>query len=249
MRDEREEDFHADQEEFRADEEYDDYAPRSIFSTGWFRAVLVLAALTVVVVVALPHLLSWLAPVPPPVTESGRVAQRVEPPPVPASSPASPPTRSEVAASSRPAPLKPTGPTMPALTANVPHGVAVSPKTSSASELARTTARSREKGAAISSMSSSTRAETQGTYWVQVGSFKDATNAERLAKRLKEQGFSIQVATVTRREGIAATDGIAAGTFHVVRAGAFPDRQRALAARDQLGARGYSGFLTQGAAK
>ncbi len=248
LRDEQEEDFHADQDEFRADEEYDDYAPRSIFSTGWFRAVLVLAALTVAVVVALPHLLNWLAPVPPPVTESARVTQRVKPASVPASSPASPPTRSEVAASSRSAPLKPTGPTMPALTANASHGAAVSPKASPASELARTAAR-REKGAAIPGGSSSTRAETQGTYWVQLGAFKDATNAERLAKRLKAQGFSVQVATVMRREGTAATDGIAAGTFHVVRAGAFPDRQRALAARDQLGARGYSGFLAQGAAK
>lgn len=110
-------------------------------------------------------------------------------------------------------------------------------------------ARSRERGAPISGRSSGTRAETLGTYWVQLGSFKDATNAERLAKKLKEQGFSVQVASVTRSEGIAATDGVAAGTYHLVRAGAFPDRQRAAAARDDLGARGYSGFLTQGAAK
>jgi cell division septation protein DedD len=241
-------DLHDEQEDFHADDEYDDYAPRSIFATGWFRAVLVLAVLAVVVVVALPHLLNWFAPVTPPATEPARVTQGAPSASAPASAPASQPAQSAVPAPSDRAPQKADVPTMPALSASAPHGASISPKPSQAP--ARTqTARSRERGAAISGKSSGTPPEAQGTYWVQLGSFKDATNAERLARKVKEQGFSVQVASVTRSEGIAAADGIAAGTYHLVRAGAFPDRQRAAAARDSLGARGYSGFLTQGPAK
>jgi cell division septation protein DedD len=86
----------------------------------------------------------------------------------------------------------------------------------------------------------STRAENLSGYWIQLGLFKDRTNADGLAKRLREQGVSIQVAHVTRSD---------AATYHAVRAGAFPDRARAIAARDELHRKGFDGFIIESAAK
>ena len=83
-------------------------------------------------------------------------------------------------------------------------------------------------------------------YWVQVGVFTDPKNAAGLARKLRADGFAVEVATVTRD---ATPSGPAAGTYQVVRAGAFPNEQRAVAARDRLRDKGYDGFLTQGAAK
>ena len=80
---------------------------------------------------------------------------------------------------------------------------------------------------------------------MQIGLFKDLGNAERLAKALREQGFPVRVASVTR----TPRDATAGGTFHVVRAGSFSDQARAAAARDDLKSRGYVGFLTEGAAR
>lgn len=74
-------------DEFLEDEEQDELARRSIFSAGWFRALLVLTVLAIVVVVSLPYLLNWLEPTPPPPpaktqAKSGAPAQTPAPPPV-----------------------------------------------------------------------------------------------------------------------------------------------------------------------
>src|SRR5204862_1834853 len=50
------------QEPFYPDDEPDEYAERSIFATGWFRAILVLAALAIAVVAMLPYMLDWIEP-------------------------------------------------------------------------------------------------------------------------------------------------------------------------------------------
>jgi len=93
-----------DQEEFLEDDEQDEIARRSIFSAGWFRALLVLTVLAIVVVVSLPYLLNWLepTPIPPPKPQ----AKSSAPAPGPAAAP--PPTTSMVpapAGSAPPAPL------------------------------------------------------------------------------------------------------------------------------------------------
>ena len=77
-----------------------------------------------------------------------------------------------------------------------------------------------------------------GSYWVQVGAFKESRNAEGLAQTLRSEGFPAQVATVTRAEPL-----------HVVRIGGYPDRAKASAARQELQGKGHSGFVTQGPAK
>src|SRR2546428_11946136 len=55
---------HPEQDEYLDEDERDDIAQRSIFSAGWFRALLVLTVLAIVVVVSLPYLLNWLEPTP-----------------------------------------------------------------------------------------------------------------------------------------------------------------------------------------
>jgi cell division septation protein DedD len=98
-----------DRDEFLEEDEQDELARRSIFSAGWFRALLVLTVLAIVVVVSLPYLLNWLEPTPPPPpaktqAKSGAPAQ----PPV--ASP-SPPTMIPSPAPSAPATSTPPAPT------------------------------------------------------------------------------------------------------------------------------------------
>ena len=73
---------------------------------------------------------------------------------------------------------------------------------------------------------------------MQVGAFKESKNAEGLARTLRSEGFTVQVATVTRGEPL-----------HVVRVGGYPDRGKATAGREELQGKGHSGFVTQGPAK
>ena len=56
----------SEQDEYREEDEPEDEGSRSIFAAGWFRAVLVLTVLAIVVVVSLPYLLDWFEPSAPP---------------------------------------------------------------------------------------------------------------------------------------------------------------------------------------
>src|SRR5262249_20769343 len=107
----------------------------------------------------------------------------------------------------------------------------------------RSGARDREQSAATERSTASARTSRPAApsvgHWVQIGLFKDVNNAERLARNVRSQGFSVQIAGVTRSPG----DATAGVTYHAVRAGAFPDEARAVKARDDLKMRGYNGFL------
>src|SRR5262249_30252386 len=93
-----------DPEEFIEEDEQDEIARRSIFSAGWFRALLVLTVLAIVVVVSLPYLLNWLEPTPgPPI----RPQAQAPPPP---STPPPPSAPSETKPSTPPAAPAPTAP-------------------------------------------------------------------------------------------------------------------------------------------
>ena len=105
-----------------------------------------------------------------------------------------------------------------------------------------------DRVAAISAKADGTRGQSADGYWVQLGLFKDARNAEQLAETLRGQGFAIQVSRVTRPEAGTAAGNVSPGTYYLVRAGGFRDQARALSARDALREKGYSGFLTEGAA-
>src|SRR5215469_8424015 len=75
-----------DPEEFIEEDEQDEIARRSIFSAGWFRALLVLTVLAIVVVVSLPYLLNWLEPTP--VTAPRSQSKATEPAPAAPAQPA-----------------------------------------------------------------------------------------------------------------------------------------------------------------
>ena len=50
------------QDDFLEDEEQEEYGQRSIFATGWFRAVLVLLVLAGIAVIAVPLIGDWFEP-------------------------------------------------------------------------------------------------------------------------------------------------------------------------------------------
>jgi cell division septation protein DedD len=125
-------------DEYQDEEERDEYASRSIFAAGWFRAVLVLTVLAIVVVISLPYLLNWFEPAAPP----RRVARQAAllkpapatPPPAvgPASAPAPPPTvaapqESKPAPTLTPAPAPRAASAPPATSSPAPKAVAEKP--------------------------------------------------------------------------------------------------------------------------
>jgi cell division septation protein DedD len=99
-------------------------------------------------------------------------------------------------------------------------------------------AKAPKRTAAATAGKSAAKAPGAGSYWVQVGAFKESRNAEGLAKALRSEGFGVQVSTVTRE-----------APMHVVRVGGYPDRSKASAAREELQGKGHAGFVTQGPAK
>jgi len=219
------------------DDYTDDYEDRSIFAAGWFRALLVLAGLAVAVVAMLPYVLDWLEPASSPVKPAVQArASRPPEPPLP-SRPAAPPSEDAAAASEKlTAPPVVPIPSPRNVTAPVPEKA---PKALPVASTGTTDRRApREESA-----------KPNGNYWIQLGSFKDSGNADRLAKKVRGQGFSVQVTSVTRSEDGTPTRGAAGTTYYLVRAGAFADRTRAIAMRDDLKARGHAGFLSEGAAQ
>src|SRR5499425_231629 len=129
-----------DPEEFIEEDEQDEIARRSIFSAGWFRALLVLTVLAIVVVVSLPYLLNWLEPTPgPPARPQAKVSEQAPPP---ASTPPSASAPSEVKPSTPPATPAPTAPapvaSAPAAKSEAPPAAAPAPATSAPAEPPKT---------------------------------------------------------------------------------------------------------------
>ena len=231
-----------DKDEFLEDDEQDELARRSIFSAGWFRALLVLTVLAIIVVVSLPYLLNWLEPTsaPPARTQakSGEPARAAAPaPPVPAPSPSTPTLIPAPTAPAPPAKAEAPAPTPPAAKPEVPKAapapatprpadrpVGTAPQTmapappapaaksepaakpapaaqpvapaksapAAPAEVAKAAPEPKRSPAAVSS---------PGNYWVQVGAFLEARNAETLAKQLRGENFPVQVSAVTRGGG------------------------------------------------
>lgn len=241
-----------DQDDFLEDEEQEEYGQRSIFATSWFRAVLVLLVLAVIAVIAVPLIGGWFEPTPPPkvtTTPSAPPPTLVPVPstpppaspppttPVPTPSPATPPASPPPVATPAPAPMPAPTPAMPSpapapAPARPEMPAAPAPKPAEKPKPPeRTAAVTPDKGASKPPASS-------GSYWVQVGAFKESRNAEGLAQKLRSEGFPVQVTRVDR-----------GGPINVVRVGGFPDRSRAAAAWAELQGKGQTGFITSGPAK
>jgi cell division septation protein DedD len=208
-----------DPEEFIEEDEQDEIARRSIFSAGWFRALLVLTVLAIVVVVSLPYLLNWLEPTPsPPAKPSAKVSEPAvstpsAPPPAPATEvkPPAPPAapapsaKSEIsppAAKPEPPPSaqapaspaeRPVG-TAPLPAVPAPSAPAAKPAPAAKAEIPRVSTR---RGAAAES-------GPGGGYWVQVGAFVEERNAEALSKQLKGENFPVTISRVSRAGGRGA---------------------------------------------
>ncbi len=233
------------QDDFLEDEEQEEYGQRSIFATGWFRAVLVLLVLAVIGVIAVPLIGGWFEPTPPPKvmskpSEPSSTLVPVPSTPPPASqmpSAAAPPTAPPPAAAPAPAGQPPPMPP-PAVSSPAPAPARPEMPPASAPKAAEKTKAPERTAAVTPSKSAAKPAASSGNYWVQVGAFKESRNAEGLARKLRAEGFSPQVTRVPREEPL-----------HVVRVGGYPDRSRAVAAREELQGKGHTGFVTSGPVK
>jgi cell division septation protein DedD len=199
-----------DPEEFIEEDEQDEIARRSIFSAGWFRALLVLTVLAIVVVVSLPYLLNWLEPTPgppsrpqvkvteqappptgtPPPTSAPTETKPSTPPAAPAPVPPAPAAKSEAPAAPSAPPAAPARPEPPK-TAQAPAPSAPAVPAPSA-PVAKAEPKASAKPSAPAESGSS------GGYWVQVGAFVEEKNAEALSKQLKNENFPVTVSRISR---------------------------------------------------
>jgi len=193
------------EEEFGVDE------PRSIFAALWFRIVVGVAALGVISAVAIPHVLDWTRP---PVLEKTVTAAAPAPTP-------DPPASTPVPDSARPLAPAPSVPAAMAGAPAAAPSPAAAPtaRTESTSPAAPMPSSSLPVTAAmVSEIKPSTDAPTPprsvvvastpgvrtdktparmtgvaggGAYWVQVGAYRDAATAERMAARLRELGYHV----------------------------------------------------------
>jgi cell division septation protein DedD len=217
-----------DQDEFLEDDEQDELSRRSIFSAGWFRALLVLTVLAIVVVVSLPYLLNWLEPtVSPPARTQAKSSESAPAPAPPATSTQAPtlipaPATSGKAEAPAPAPSEapkpipaPVPAPAPPSPADRPLGTAPLPvvpappapggKPAPAAKSA-TTAQTAPavkpepatRPAPAPKRSPALEGGSPGGYWIQVGAFLEARNAESLAKQLRGESFPVQVSEVSR---------------------------------------------------
>jgi cell division septation protein DedD len=221
-----------DQDEFLEEDEQDELSRRSIFSAGWFRALLVLTVLAIVVVVSLPYLLNWLEPtVSPPVrtqAKSGEPAPAPAPAPAPpatstqtptlipapatsgkAETPASPPSEApKPTPAPVPSPAPPSPADRPLGTAPLPvvpappaSGGKPAPAAKSATAAPTAPAVKPEpatRPASAPKRSPAVEGGSSGGYWIQVGAFLEARNAESLAKQLRGESFPVHVSEVSR---------------------------------------------------
>jgi len=208
---------HPEQDEYLDEDERDDIAQRSIFSAGWFRALLVLTVLAIVVVVSLPYLLNWLEPTPaaPPKPQT----KASEPAPAPAApAPATPaqtagtvqPAKPETTAppataqteAPKAAPAAPTPADRPLGTAPLPAAPAQAPPASTAKAApAKPDAVKPPVVAAAPKRAPTPGPVASGSYWIQVGAFVQEKNAEALAKALRAEQFPVEIARLSRGGG------------------------------------------------
>lgn len=184
---------------------FEDDPPRSIFSALWFRALVVILVLGVIAAIAVPYVLDVVnapapkvaskPPTPPP-------ALTPTPPPAPAQStptPAPMPSLPAAAAPSEPpataAPAKPTTPPPAAspAPAKPPAKLAESPKIADApSEAPKLAATKPAPSKPAAETPAKATSPVAGSYWVQVGAFKDQATAKKLATTLRELNYKVE---------------------------------------------------------
>jgi cell division septation protein DedD len=220
---------------------FDETAPRSIFAATWFRAVLVLIVLGVIGAVAVPYILDAMnapksgttAKLPTPVPLPSKPAAppapvAATPPPLPSVAPpgagaATPPTPPSVAT---PEPV-PAPPTSVAVTPPAtPPTLTEKPSDTKDAMVAATTpadtpkAEPKTKPAATKAAVRTAKPAAGRQWFVQVGAFKDAGTAKKVAAKLREDQYTVEesprsgsVATVAKATTSAETPS-SAGSDH-----------------------------------
>ncbi len=198
------------QDEYLDEDERDDIAQRSIFSAGWFRALLVLTVLAIVVVVSLPYLLNWLEPTPTtapkPQTKASEPAPAAPPAPTaPAPTTGTAPPATAQTDAPKPAPAAPTPADRPLGTAPLPAAPAQAPPAATAKAApAKPEAVKPPVAAAAPKRVPAPAAGAGGSYWIQMGAFVQERNAESLAKTLRAEQFPVEIARLSRGGGGAS---------------------------------------------
>ena len=243
-------------------EEYDDEeAPRSLFSALWFRAVLAVLVLGVLSALVVPYVLdsaTQQTTEAPPGTPAAPPSNAA-PAPVATAQPAAPATPAPAApvsalTSTSAAPTPAPGEASTAAPPPTPRPAATAPKekasalkekaATAALAPARMTAKAAETQreaektptiakASLSRPTSSAATGGTGAYWVQVGAFRDAETAKRLAGHLRDAGYRVEQSTATKgAPAPAAPDGASNDRYHVVASGApSPEVNAKLAAK------------------
>ena len=221
-------------DDYLADDRETRSTSRRLLTAGWFRALLVLGALAVVIVIAVPYVLQWLEtgspersamtgtqvtrPAPAPPTQSETAPAAPAPVVAPASAPTAPaptakespaakdagPTKDAPAEKEMPAAKTPPKAAAPAARTELPAQAATAPAPGPvAKEVPATKPPAKAPPVTARAAAPAPAAPTKplnggGSYWVQVGLFENAGNAERLAQDLRANRFSVQVAQVSR---------------------------------------------------
>lgn len=189
------------------DQDYDVPERRSIFAALWFRVVLVLGVVGVVAALAMPYLLDWLNP--PPERRSTTATKPAPPPAVKPSAQAQPPQMPQGAPRPTPsvAPPARTKPEAapPKATAEPEPAATGQSKKASAGATTPREGRRPARAAAPKAVASGS-----GSYWVQVGAFRDAERAKKLVAQLRGQEFTA-IESVTR-SGAEAPAAASSGT-------------------------------------
>jgi hypothetical protein len=207
-------------------EGYEEEPSRSIFAAFWFRAVLVVIALGIVAVIAVPYVLDMMSSRQNAVVgPRPRVAPAPTPAPTPApSAPVTPPAPTPSAqAPTVPVPQAGTSQaTQPATTApsqtDPARTEAAKPEPAKPAEPAAPTAKAPEpersasvssakpdgpakvvasKPAAKSAVARPKAATASGPYWVQVGAFRDAATAKQIADKLRAANYTVEESAKT----------------------------------------------------
>jgi DedD protein len=207
---------------------YEDVPPRSIFAATWFRVVLVVIVLGVAGAVAVPYVLDWMNP-----PLASHTAATTGSPPLISPPPPStvetmvkdgPPGGDRLAAEKKDSTVTP-APAVPAPARSEPKG---EPRPSTVVTSTRPPAESKPTAKAIvpepkaqakrpvtsgegkGQPAAPTRTVAKvptpaagGSYWVQIGAFKDAEAAKRVATKLREQNFKVEESV--KRAGDSAT--------------------------------------------
>ena len=200
---------------------FDETAPRSIFAATWFRAVLVLIVLGVIGAVAVPYILdamnaprpSATAKLPTPMPQPSKPAPppppAVTPPATPSAppgptavTPTAPPTAAPAPSSAKPAPIAVTPTPAPPTPIDKPS------ETKDAMVAATTPAETskaepKTRPAATKPAVKTAKPATGGRQWfVQVGAFKDAGTANKVAAKLRDEKYTVEESL---RSGSTAT--------------------------------------------